>query len=415
MDRMAIGCIADDYTGSSDAASFLKKGGLPTLLINGDAYLNCLLGEDTRAVVIALKTRSIEAAEAVRQSLAAVRWLLEQGAEKIYFKYCSTFDSTDKGNIGPVTDSLMELMDEPYTVLCPALPVNGRTVKDGILYVNGIPLGESHMRFHPLNPMTESKIENIMSRQSRYPCGTVDSRLLDSGKDKVKAYILQAAEAAGHATAVPDYFSTEQGARLAEYFADLRLLTGGSGLLEYIAGRESALERRDQKSHESPLPGRKLILAGSCSNMTQKQVAAYLHSGKKALRLNPEELISGRQKLEDVIKTVRETGEDLLVYSTAAPEEICRSGEGCDVSAMLEKAMGLLAENALEAGVKKLIVAGGETSGAVTRKLGFARFHIGEDAAPGVPVMTPLEREDIRLVLKSGNFGDEDFFLNTLD
>lgn len=415
MGRLIVGCIADDFTGGSDAASFLKKGGLSTLLINGDAYGGCTPGGDTQAVVIALKTRSIEPEEAVRQSLAAVSWLLEQGAEKIYFKYCSTFDSTDRGNIGPVTDSLMEYMDLPYTVLCPALPVNGRTVKDGILYVNGIPLGESPMRFHPLNPMTESKIENIMGRQSRYPCVTVDSRLLDLGKEAVKAFISQAAEAAGHATAVPDYENTEDGARLAEYFADLRLLTGGSGLLEFIAGRESASERPSRQHHEKPLPGRRLILAGSCSSMTQKQVAAYLHSGKRALRLRPEELISGRQRPEDIIKTVREAGEDLLVYSTAAPEELCPSGEGCNVSAMLEKTMGLLAESALEAGVKRLIVAGGETSGAVTRKLGFSRFYIGEDAAPGVPVMTPLEREDIRLVLKSGNFGEEDFFLNTLN
>ena len=158
-----IGCIADDFTGGSDAASFLKKGGLSTLLINGDSYRGYRPGEDIRAVVVALKTRSIEPEAAADQSEAAAKWLLEQGAEKIYFKYCSTFDSTPRGNIGPVTDRLMELLDEPYTLLCPSLPVNGRKVKGGVLYVNGVPLGESSMRFHPVNPMSESRIDKLMA------------------------------------------------------------------------------------------------------------------------------------------------------------------------------------------------------------------------------------------------------------
>ena len=415
MGRLAVGCIADDFTGGSDAASFLKKGGLQTMLINGDAYRGSTLDGDTQAVVIALKTRSIEPEEAVRESEEAVTWLLEQGAEKIYFKYCSTFDSTDRGNIGPVTDRLMELMDQPYTVLCPALPVNGWTVREGILYVNGVPLGESHMRFHPVNPMTESKVELIMARQSKYPCITVDGALLDRGKEAVLEYISRAAAGAEHLTVVLDYYETEQGRRLAEYFDGLRLLTGGSGLLEYIAAESSGREAKTEKKPDWNIPGPRMILAGSCSSMTQKQVARYLESGKKALRLEPAKLISGEQKLEEVKAAVQSAKEDLLIYSTAAPEELCRSTEAWDVSALLENAMGDLACLAVKSGARKLIVAGGETSGAVTRKLGYSRFYIGEDAAPGVPVMTPVERPDLRLVLKSGNFGDEEFFLKTLN
>ena len=414
MGRLIIGCIADDFTGGSDAASFLKKGGLNTLLINGDAYHGCRVDGDTQAVVIALKTRSIEAEQAVKESEEAVSWLLEQGAEKIYFKYCSTFDSTDRGNIGPVTDRLMELMEQPYTVLCPALPVNGRTVKGGVLYVNGVPLGESHMRFHPVNPMTESKVEKIMARQSRYPCITVDSGLLALGKEAVKAYINRAAAGASHITAVVDYDRTEQGARLAEYFDELRLLTGGSGLLEFIAAGSGAGRGSEEKEEQRAGTGKRIILAGSCSSMTQKQVARYLESGKRAMRIVPEKLLSGEQSLDDIKRDVAEAAEDLLVYSTAAPEELCRSTKEWDVSAMLENAMGELACCAVKAGTRKLIVAGGETSGAVTRKLGYSRFRIGEDAAPGVPVMTPLELPDMKLVLKSGNFGDEEFFLKTL-
>lgn len=410
-----IGCIADDFTGGSDAASFLKKGGLSTLLINGDSYRGYRPGEDIRAVVVALKTRSIEPEAAADQSEAAAKWLLEQGAEKIYFKYCSTFDSTPRGNIGPVTDRLMELLDEPYTLLCPSLPVNGRKVKGGVLYVNGVPLGESSMRFHPVNPMSESRIDKLMAPQSKYPCLVPEGGLIGPGTETVKDMLSRAAAEAGHLTAVPDYYSSEQGAELAESFGELRLLTGGSGLLEHIARRERRKLGSGGAGGSFPkAEGRRLILAGSCSAMTQKQVGAYLAAGKKALRLKPEMLVSGEQRLEDLASALRECEEDLLIYSTAAPEEIYRGDGSKDISALLEGAMAELAAEALAGGIRKLIVAGGETSGAVTRRLGYSRFLIGEDAAPGVPVMCPAERRDVNIVLKSGNFGNEAFFIDAL-
>lgn len=412
---LIIGCIADDFTGGSDAASFLRKGGLSTLLINGDSYRDSGPGSGTQAVVLALKTRSAEPEEAVAQSAEALEWLLEQGAEKIYFKYCSTFDSTPRGNIGPVTDMLMERLDAPYTLLCPALPVNGRTVQEGVLYVNGVPLGESSMRFHPVNPMWESRIDRLMAPQSKYPCLVLDSGLMASGPAAVRDALSRAAAEAGHITAVPDYYDSRQGAELAENFGDLPLLTGGSGLLEHLARRASlGLEKEGTTEDFPDASGRRLILAGSCSAMTIKQVEAYLAAGGRAIRMEPEKLIRGEQKQEDFLRAIRETEEDLLIYSSAAPEELYR-GEGAEqVSALLEGTMARLARAALDLGIKKLIVAGGETSGAVTRRLGFSRFYIGDDAAPGVPVMRPAEEPGLALALKSGNFGDENFFINTL-
>lgn len=413
MNKLKLGCIADDFTGGSDAASFLKKGGLRVILINGNEYSSYAPGSE-EAIVIALKTRSVDAKEAVSQSLAAARWLLGHGARQLYFKYCSTFDSTAEGNIGPVTDALMELVDTPFTLLCPALPINGRTVKDGVLYVNGVPLSESPMRYHPLNPMLESSIELLMGRQSRYPCVTLRDAVFSEGGESVSQRLTESARRFGHITAVPDYYRPEHGAGLAEAFGGLPLLTGGSGLLEHLARR---VRDRDTQQPESAGPearGRRLILCGSCSSMTQKQVKAYLDAGKRAIRVEPAALLAGSQTEDGLMRAVRSAQDDLLLYSTAGKNELVVSAGGVDIPALLERLMGELAACGEAAGVRRIIVAGGETSGAVTRRLGHALFRIGGDAAPGVPVMIPLDSPDMRLVLKSGNFGDEDFFLKTL-
>lgn len=414
MCKLKMGCIADDFTGGSDAASFLKKGGLTTLLINGDKYNDYTPDETIEAIVIALKTRSVKAEYAISQSIAAANWLLEHGAQQIYFKYCSTFDSTCKGNIGPVTDSLMEYMMVPYTILCPALPINGRTVTDGILYVNGIPLGESHMKFHPLNPMLESCVAVLMRSQSQYPCLTLNHQLLNQDARSIHRLLTDAAGPCGHATAVLDYDRPEQGAVLADIFGDMPLLTGGSGLLEHLARRyknPGFTSASVPPAARESLP--RLILAGSCSSMTQAQVKQYLYSGKEAVQLDPLKLLSGEQVLEDIFSRIRSLRNDLLVYSTVPAEALSHSSE-CDISAMLERTMGELASCAESAGIKRLIVAGGETSGAVTRRLEHAVFYIGNNAAPGVPVLIPVDRPDMQIVLKSGNFGNEDFFLDAL-
>ena len=227
MKNLMIGCIADDFTGASDAASHLRNAGFRTLLLDGyDDMHSAIADDEVQAVVIALKSRAIPPEDAVRLSCEAVRALRLSGARQIYFKYCSTFDSTPRGNIGPVTDALMELLEERYTLLCPSLPANGRTVENGILYVNGVPLAQSPMRNHPINPMRNSSIPELMAAQSRYPCFALTGGSLR----------LPPCDAA-HFTAVPRYRTGEDGESIAAQFGELRLLTGGSDLLYHLARR----------------------------------------------------------------------------------------------------------------------------------------------------------------------------------
>lgn len=408
---LLIGCIADDFTGGSDAASFLRKAGLKTVLLNGTGNLDGVEALGPEAIVIALKSRSVPAELAVSQTRSAAKRLLERGAAHLYFKYCSTFDSTPKGNIGPVTDALMELTESKYTVLCPSLPVNGRTVKDGILYVNGIPLAESSMRNHPINPMTQSDISLWMAAQSRYPCFVLRGDSMDAALEKCAG--------AERFTVVPSYSTDADGARIAEKFGHLPLLTGGSGLLEHLgrlygSKREEGSNSPAEQAASPRLP--RLLLAGSCSAMTQKQVEAYLAQGKNAIRIEPDRLLSGEQTEESLRQAIRPADGDILLYSTANAAQVQsyqRMGSE-QVSALLETLMGRLAVYGRECGYRRIVVAGGETSGAVIRALNTGAFQIGEDVAPGVPELRPVNQPGFVLALKSGNFGDEAFFLHAL-
>ncbi|WP_325199925.1 3-oxo-tetronate kinase [Oscillibacter sp.] len=406
---LRIGCIADDFTGGSDAASFLRKAGLQTVLVDGAEGLGILKTLQAEAVVVALKSRSIPAAEAVSQTLAAARELLALGAGQLYFKYCSTFDSTPQGNIGPVTDALMELTESRYTLLCPSLPVNGRTVRDGILYVDGVPLGESPMRDHPVNPMTGSEIPALMKPQSRCPC------LVLGGPETWDGALAAALAEYPRFTLVPSYETDGDGERIARTFGGLPLLTGGSGLLEHLGRRLGGSRAEGPPRPASPgLP--RLLLAGSCSAMTRRQVDAYLAGGKAAVRMEPDKLLQGLQTEEALRRAIQTADGDLLLYSTAAPDQVRHSQRrgAKAVSDLLEPLMGRLAVYGREAGFRRIVVAGGETSGAVIRALGACAFRIGEDAAPGVPELWPVDRPELCLALKSGNFGDEDFFLRAL-
>lgn len=428
-----LGCIADDFTGASDAASFLVKGGMSVRLFNGipDRQVTEMSGEgwdgdrtgrdgqtdrdradrdgqkdESQAIVIALKSRTQETGQAVADSLTAAHFLLDHGVKQIYFKYCSTFDSTPQGNIGPVADALMDLMKVPYTLLCPALPVNGRTVENGKLMVNGVLLHESHMKNHPLTPMWDSRIDQLMKPQSRYSC-----RCLDMNDWKSE-------EPAGNREPfyfIPDYVKPEDGERIAAAFGHLPFLTGGSGLLEPLA----RLWTKKLSSHgiipENAAAGKALLLAGSCSKATLEQIAWYQNQGHPAYRLDPREMLEGRQTVEDAWRFVEQYGsslETVLVYSSDTPEKVREYQKlGTEkVAAMLEGATAELAVRAVKAGYTRIISAGGETSGAVTKGLGFSSYWMGESVAPGVPIMVPAERPDIRLILKSGNFGQEDFF-----
>lgn len=407
--RLVWGCIADDFTGASDAASFFVKGGMQTVLYSGVPKEE-QRDQDCEAVVIALKTRTQERSAAVEETLRAAHWLKGQGAGQLYIKYCSTFDSTPEGNIGPILDALMEEYDIPYTILCPALPVNGRVVRGGKLYVNGVPLHESPMKDHPLTPMWDSDISLLMKPQSRYSCVKIGKQQYALAKETIYEMLEAYGKNHSHFYVIPDYETKEDAAAIAELFGSLPVLSGGSGILTELALRHG---RPVKDSLESP----GILLAGSCSEMTRKQIAYAVEHGVAAMKIQPLELLNGGQTMETLWEFVRRNpGRDVLFYSSDTPEqvkEIQETGKE-QVAELLEQTIAELAKRSVEAGYTRIIVAGGETSGAVTRALDFDSYLIGESVAPGVPVMIPRSRKEIRLVLKSGNFGQEDFFLRAL-
>ncbi len=402
-----LGCIADDFTGASDAASFLVKGGMSVRLYNGVPETDRTGEMEEQAAVIALKSRTQRREGAVEDSLRAARFLLKKGVKQIYFKYCSTFDSTPEGNIGPVADALMELLGAPYTLLCPSLPVNGRIVEGGRLMVNGVPLDESPMKNHPLTPMWDSRIEELIKPQSRYPAFVLKREELEGGSPKRFGN--------GPFYLIPDYRDEADGEAIAKQFGGLPLLTGGSGLLEPLARRWAGELENSGPARETGTEGKALLLAGSCSKATLEQIRCYEESGGPCIKLDPEAMIEGTQTLDAVWEEAKaaENGSwPPLVYSSDTPErvkEYQKLGQE-RVAALLEDAAASLAAKAVEEGYTRIISAGGETSGAVTRRLGFSSYWIGESVAPGVPVMTPAGRPRLRLVLKSGNFGQRDFF-----
>lgn len=412
-----LGCIADDFTGASDAASFLVKGGMQVKLYNGIPTTNHS-DDETQAIVIALKSRTQKTKDAVSDSLKAADYLLKQGVQQIYFKYCSTFDSTPAGNIGPVADALMDFMHTPYTILCPALPVNGRIVQDGSLIVNGIPLHKSHMKNHPLTPMWDCRISKLMEPQSKYPCLNLKRDQLTL--EQINSIYSNFKETTKHFYIIPDYIQPEDGKVIASVFGQLPLLTGGSGLLEALA----MLWKERSTSHsvipESATKGKALLLAGSCSKSTLAQIERYQNLKKPCYKLNPKHILEGSQTTDDAWKFIEEhttETETVLVYSSDTQEKVKEFQKmGIEkVAAVLETFIAVLAVRAVNAGYTRIISAGGETSGAVTKGLGFSSYWIGESVAPGVPIMVPANRPDIRLILKSGNFGQNTFFEDALD
>lgn len=407
---MLFGCIADDFTGGSDIASFFAKGGLSTILYNGIPKENNT--SNTDVCVIALKTRTQDTEEAVKDSLEAINWLKKQGAEQFYVKYCSTFDSTPKGNIGPICDAVLENLNVPYTILCPALPINGRTVRDGCLYVNGVPLHESSMKDHPLTPMWDCDLVRLMSAQSKFPSIKLPNLLREEESTEFIEGVKKELEPSPFYI-VPDYETEEDAKQLVQLFGDLKLITGGSGLAEPLARSFKKDEEVDKVGYPD---AKALILSGSCSETTRKQIEAYQQSGGESYFIDPLKLLSGEESVENIWNVIQNKADSILVYSSDTPENVKRTQEQgkVEVAELLEKTTAELAALAVEAGYHRIIVAGGETSGAVTKKLGYTGYHIGRSIAPGVPIMIPTQDSRVRVVLKSGNFGETDFFLRAL-
>lgn len=413
-----LGCIGDDFTGSTDLASFLVASGMRTIQFTGLPEEKFDLA-DVDAAVISLKSRTQAPEAAIADSLRALKWLESYHCRQYYFKYCSTFDSTEKGNIGPVADALLDALGESFTIACPALPVNGRTVYNGYLFVNGVLLNESGMQHHPLTPMTDANLVRVLGRQTEGKVGLIDHTTVSLGAPAIQKRCAELAES--HRYAVVDTLSTKDLIEIGHAGAELKLLTGGSGLAMGLADnfeKKGGFAKEPSAARLDPVEGDALILSGSCSRATLEQVAVY-KAGHPALKLDPLALHQGSQTSEQAIRWFeghRHQG-PLMIYATDHPEAITRCQEelGIERAGMLvEQTFAEIARTAATLGVTRFIVAGGETSGAVVQALGVKAIKIGPPIAPGVPVTRTLGDKPLLLALKSGNFGDRDFFAKAL-
>ncbi|MBM3573514.1 MAG: four-carbon acid sugar kinase family protein [Alphaproteobacteria bacterium] len=418
---IALGVIADDFTGATDLAGVLVQGGMATVQTIGVPPIELEL-PTCDAVVVALKTRTMPAHEAIELSVAAARWLKARGARQLYFKVCSTFDSTDHGNIGPVADALLDEFGEGMSMVCPAYPANGRTVYLGHLFVGGALLSESPMRHHPLTPMTDANLVRVLGRQSRYPVALVPWSEVDAGAAAAGA-ALAALTRRGVRHAIADAVREADLRVLAAIGAGLGLLVGGAGLalgLPEQFRRARLIVAAAPEAALAPVGGGAAVLAGSCSPVTLAQVAAMARH-HLSIRLDPMTLddpIAMADCAFGQAAPALARGEPVLFFSTSNPAEVdaVQARLGAAASATLvERAFAELARRLVERGVRRLVVAGGETSGAVVGALGVKALAIGPQIDPGVPWTRALGSRSLLLALKSGNFGRPDFFRRALE
>ncbi|WP_138473071.1 3-oxo-tetronate kinase [Poseidonocella sp. HB161398] len=404
---MLLGCIADDFTGASDLGNTLTRVGIRTTLMTGMPKGSDAVEGD--AGVIALKTRSVPVAEAVAQSLAALDWLRAQGAAQILFKYCSTFDSTAEGNIGPVAEALMRALGTDRTVFVPSFPGAGRRVFMGHLFVNDTLLNECGMQDHPLTPMRDADMRRVLAAQSGAGVGHLSLADLRAGAAAVR---LASEAAAGRPLIVCDAIEDSDLIGIADAVAGWPLITGGSGIgLGLAANFRKAGAARSAAARRPAESGPAVILSGSCSRMSNLQVAHALKH-MPGFAIDPGALMSGALDLDRVRAFVRAAGDGpKIVYSTADRDGLETGRASHDPAALagrIERFFGDLARDLVADGHRRIVVGGGETSGAVVSALGRGQFDIGPEIAPGVPAL--VARDGLRITLKSGNFGQEDFY-----
>ena len=418
MKQVLLGCIADDFTGATDLANNLVRAGMRVLQTIG--VPETPVDAEVDAVVVSLKSRTIAPSEAVAQSLKACAWLRAQGAGQIYFKYCSTFDSTEQGNIGPVIDALMEALKTDFTIATPAFPDVGRTVFKGHLFVGDVLLNESGMQNHPLTPMRDPNLSRVLAPQTKHVVGLIDYAVIAQGVDAIRARIADLRQQ-GIGIAIVDAISNADLYRLAPALADMPLVTAGSGVAIGLPGNFS-IEPNSQAAELPPASGAKAILSGSCSRATNGQVADFVAQGGASYALDPLSLANGADALDAAVRQALawarpKLGEQpILIYSTAAPEvlQVVQGRLGVEQAGqMVETVLAKIAQGLVASGVGQLIVAGGETSGAVVQALGMTQLQIGAQIDPGVPWCAGRSQPSgqlMHLALKSGNFGRVDFF-----
>ncbi len=423
MKQPILGCIADDLTGAADLANNLVRAGMRVILA-----IDAPAGQappDADAVVVALKSRSIPAPEALAQSLQSCRWLRHQGVRQIYFKICSTFDSTPKGNIGPVIEALMEELDCAFSVVAPAFPDNDRTVYKGHLFVGDVLLSESGMRSHPLNPMTDANLVRFLELQlhgaNQRKTGLIDYASVAVSADAIRARIT-ALRMAGVSIAIADTLNNDDLYRLAAALREDPMVTASSGLAIALPAQWGFKASR-ATAQLPPAQGRRAIVSGSCSAAANAQVLHFLEGGGSAFSLDPTRLAKDAGALIEQALTwarqcwSRDTSQPLLVYSTSPPEAVkaahqrlgaARCGE------LIEHALAAITRALVFQGAGQLVVAGGETAGVCIRALEIKQMRIGPQIDPGVPwcyaAAPHLPLGHLHLALKSGNFGSGNFF-----
>lgn len=420
MARPLLGCIADDFTGATDLANNLVRHGLRTVQTIG-VPADAAPAPDADAIVVALKSRTIAPADAVAQSLAALHWLQRQGVEQVYFKYCSTFDSTPQGNIGPVTEALLDALHGPgqgFTIACPAFPENQRTVFKGHLFVGDVLLSDSGMRDHPLTPMTDANLVRVLQAQTRRRVGLVPHDVVARGPAAIRERFA-ALQSQGVGIAVLDCVGNDDLMRIGPALAGMPLVTAGSGIAIGLPQNWAARAGEGAADRLPPARGLRAVVSGSCSVATNGQVQRFAASGRPVFAVEPLAIAAGT----DVAALALEA---LVPHLASGPVLACATAEPAAVravqaqlgveraGALVEATLSRIATGLVQAGVRQLVVAGGETSGAVVQALGVQRMAIGPQIDPGVPwtaVHSPLcAGEDLHLALKSGNFGGPDFF-----
>ncbi|MEM9782915.1 MAG: 3-oxo-tetronate kinase [Pseudomonadota bacterium] len=411
---LALGAIADDFTGATDLANTLVGEGMSVVQVIGVPGPETQIG-DADAVVVALKSRTAPVAEAAAQSLAALAWLRARGAGQIVFKYCSTFDSTPQGNIGPVADALLGALGGDFAIVCPAFPANGRTIYKGVLFVGDVPLAESSMRDHPLTPMRDSSLIRLMEAQSAHRAGLIPLETVHAGAEAICERI-DALRREGVTYGIADALSDGDLRRIGEALAGAALITGGSGIAMGLPAnlRKAGILAATVAPPPPEVDGRCLVLAGSCSTATRAQIA-YAEQRWPSRRIDLDAVAAG---VDEVAATVgwalaQDAATPVLIYGSADPDAVAASQAryGADkAGAMMEETLAAIAVALCAERFDRLVVAGGETSGAVVGALGITALRIGPEIAPGVPWTQASGAAPLALALKSGNFGAESFF-----
>ena len=415
---MLLGAIADDFTGATDLCSMLVRGGMRTVQIIGTPAPGDSV-PDADAVVVAIKSRTAPVKWAVDQSLAALDWLKAAGARQYFFKYCSTFDSTDQGNIGPIADALIQALGCGFSLHCPAFPANARSVYLGHLFVGGTLLNESGMEHHPLTPMTDANLVRVLSRQTEGTVGLVSFATLEAGAGAVRDALTRLKEQ-GRRHAIVDAVTDAHLVAIGEAAANHTLISGGSGVAMGLPGnfRRAGLLPATADAASLPLvTGATAVLSGSCSRATLSQLG-FARSHLPVFQIDPIAVPDAARLAEAALVWAAEKIGDrpVVIAASAPPDKVAAVqsalGGPDKAGALLEEALARIAEGLVARGVRRLVVAGGETSGAVATRLGVRQLRIGAEIDPGVPwTLASGSGDDLLMALKSGNFGAQDFFL----